>query len=104
MASSNGLVRSRSLRAPEKTFLRTTTAQQSSGPSHIALFLTNIRLLDFDLLDGWPNITANTFSTKPSLENQKKRIDSTKWALYQLFTLWDPQETQDVGWHYYTKN
>jgi len=68
------------------------TAQPIHGPSSIALFLTNLRLLDLDLRDDWPDITLSTFSTK----DQKKRIQSVEWALYQLFVLWDPEEARDV--------
>lgn len=62
--------------------------------ANVALFLTNLRLLNLDLRDSWPNITALTFST--SQQNQKKRIQCVEWALYQLFALWDPEETRNV--------
>jgi hypothetical protein len=75
----------------------TSTPQTPAGPSNITLFLTNLRLLDLDLQDDWPAITALTFSTKDSQQNQKKRIQCVEWALYQLFALWDPEETRNVA-------
>lgn len=96
MTSTSSLGRSKSLRIPAAGLTRPAT-QQPVGPSHVALFLTNVRLLNLDLRDDWPGITATTFSTKSTLENSKKRIDCVEWALYQLFALWDLQETQDVS-------
>ncbi|KAH8590478.1 HAUS augmin-like complex subunit 6 N-terminus-domain-containing protein [Bisporella sp. PMI_857] len=69
----------------------TSTSLPLPGPSSIQLFLTNLRLLDLDLQDDWPNITASTFSTK----DQKRRIQCVEWALYQLFYIWDPEEARD---------
>jgi hypothetical protein len=37
-----------------------------------------------------------TFSTKDTQQNQKKRIHCVEWALYHLFTLWDPEESRNV--------
>jgi hypothetical protein len=62
--------------------------------SDIRLFVTNLRLLDFDLRDDWPNITAQTFSAKNA--DQKQRISGTEWALFRLFDIWDPNETAQV--------
>lgn len=61
------------------------------------LFVTNLRLLNLDLLEDWPAITTKTFSTKDVQQNQKQRIRCTEWALFRLFELWNPQETRDVG-------
>jgi hypothetical protein len=71
-------------------------AQLTSGPSNVNLFITNLRLLELDLREDWPDITAVTFSTKDAQQNQKKRIQCVEWALYQLFAIWDPEETQNV--------
>jgi HAUS augmin-like complex subunit 6 N-terminus len=68
----------------------------ATGPSNIALFLTNLRLLDFDKKGSWPDITFQTFSTNKALENQKKRIASVEWALFHLFEIWDLEETRNV--------
>lgn len=98
----NPLGRSRSLRtSTASSNLRlpsSSSPQPPSGPSHVALFITNLRLLDLDLRDDWPDITAVTFSTKDAQQNQKKRIQSVEWALFQLFAIWDPEETRNV--HY----
>jgi hypothetical protein len=88
--------RSRSLRSNTLKALSTTIAQPPSGPSNVTLFLTNLRLLDLDMRDDWPDITTLTFSTKDAQQNQKKRIQSVEWALYQLFALWDPEESRNV--------
>ena len=67
--------------------------------SNVGLFLTNLRLLDLDLLEDWPDITLQTFaSTKDSAgQGQKRRIQCVEWALYRLFCLWDPEESQNVS-------
>ncbi|KAI1211108.1 HAUS augmin-like complex subunit 6 N-terminus-domain-containing protein [Annulohypoxylon truncatum] len=95
--------RSRSLRVPAKTALTapqpvsatTSSPQIPTTTSNIALFLTNLRLLDLDLEPDWPGITLATFSAKDAASGQKKRIQCVEWALYQLFTLWDYNETQN---------
>lgn len=97
--SNSSLARSRSLRGGAASTLKpiiTSTPQTPAAPTNITLFLTNLRLLDLDLRDDWPDITALTFSTKDSQQNQKKRIQCVEWALYQLFALWDPEETRNV--------
>jgi hypothetical protein len=59
------------------------------------LLLANLRLLDLDLREDWPDITIKTFSTKDTQQNQKQRIKCTEWILYRLFELWEPEETRD---------
>ncbi|PVH73487.1 hypothetical protein DL98DRAFT_519903 [Cadophora sp. DSE1049] len=96
--SNISLARSRSLRIPPPNLVKpatTTTPQPPTGPSNITLFLTNLRLLDLDLRADWPDISALTFSTKDAQQNQKKRIQCVEWALYQLFALWDAEETRN---------
>ncbi|KAF2098746.1 hypothetical protein NA57DRAFT_75984 [Rhizodiscina lignyota] len=66
-----------------------------SPPSNVALFLTNLRLLDFDIRPDWPSITNQTFSTRDAGQNQKQQIRCVEWALYRLFEIWDPDETRD---------
>ncbi|KAL5348293.1 hypothetical protein ACLOAV_006775 [Pseudogymnoascus australis] len=95
--------RSKSLRVPasDASFLkRSAPAPQSSlaqqsGPSHISLFLTNLRLLDLDKRRDWPEITPITFTTRDSQQNIKKRIQCVEWALFRLFELWDPEEARE---------
>jgi hypothetical protein len=106
-----GLGRTRSLRLAPKPALTapasktaaavnapappTASAQIPTATSHVSLFLTNLRLLDLDLDEDWPGITHATFSSKDAVGGQKKRIQCVEWALYQLFVLWDPLETQN---------
>ncbi|KAK3294487.1 HAUS augmin-like complex subunit 6 N-terminus-domain-containing protein [Chaetomium fimeti] len=77
----------------------TTTASHltvsPTAPSHLSLFLANLRLLNFDLHPQWPDISTLTFSTKDAAGGQKKRVQSVEWALYYLFRLWDPEETRN---------
>lgn len=64
-------------------------------PSNLDLFLANLRILDLDLLEDWPGITAQTFGS--SAAGQKRRIQAVEWSLYYLFSLWDPQEAQTAS-------
>ncbi|KAI5465000.1 HAUS augmin-like complex subunit 6 N-terminus-domain-containing protein [Mariannaea sp. PMI_226] len=71
-------------------------SSQSRGPSALQLFLTNLRLLDFDLRPDWPGIGADTFATGGlTAQGQKKRVQCVEWALYHLFAIWDPEETRN---------
>jgi HAUS augmin-like complex subunit 6 N-terminus len=80
-----------------QTFTQLPPASASFRPSLSELFLTNLRLLDFDKRPDWPNITPKTYTTKDGQnQNQKQRIKCTEWVLYRLFELWDPEETRDV--------
>ncbi|ROW15161.1 hypothetical protein VPNG_03096 [Cytospora leucostoma] len=58
--------------------------------SNVSLFLTNLRLLDLNLLPDWPDINSLTFTNKDVAQGQKKRVQCVEWALFQLFSLWDP--------------
>ncbi|KAF1987489.1 hypothetical protein K402DRAFT_462790 [Aulographum hederae CBS 113979] len=70
-------------------------APAPQNPNNVSLFLTNLRLLNFDQRDDWPGITAQTFSTRTSSQDQKQRIGCVEWALYRLFEAWDPAEARD---------
>jgi hypothetical protein len=74
-----------------------TAPNNSILTSNIKLFVTNLRLLDLDQREDWPDITLQTFSTKNAEQNQKKRIAAAEWALFRLCELWDPVETREVG-------
>ncbi|KAF2455072.1 HAUS augmin-like complex subunit 6 N-terminus-domain-containing protein [Lineolata rhizophorae] len=65
------------------------------NPSHVVLFVANLRLLDLDRLDDWPDITVQAFSTRDAQQNQKHRIRCSEWALFRLFEIWDPEETRN---------
>ncbi|KAK3696856.1 hypothetical protein LTR37_017762 [Vermiconidia calcicola] len=62
-----------------------------SGSTVISLFVTNLRLLNLDLLPDWPNITTSSFSN----HDARTRMKCTEYALYQLFRLYDPATTAD---------
>ena len=68
-------------------------------PPHITAslttFLTNLRLLDLDYEEDWPNITAELFAVKNARANQKQRIQCVEWALYRLFEIWNPKEAKN---------
>lgn len=64
-------------------------------PSNLELFLANLRILDLDVLEDWPGITAQTFGSGAA--GQKRRIQAVEWSLYHLFSLWDPQEAQTAS-------
>ncbi|KAM0345573.1 hypothetical protein ACHAPU_006226 [Fusarium lateritium] len=65
------------------------------GPSALSIFLTNLNLLDLDQHEDWPDIRAETFATGgSSAQGLKKRVHSVEWALFQLFALWEPEETK----------
>ena len=63
-------------------------------PSLADLFLTNLRLLDLDTRHDWPGITAKTFAGKDGQQGQRNRIGCVEWALYNLFQIWDGEETR----------
>ncbi|KAL2012518.1 hypothetical protein VTN00DRAFT_43 [Thermoascus crustaceus] len=63
------------------------------SPSHVAVFIRNLKLLQLDQLDDWPDITTRALSS--SQQNQRQRIKCVEWALYRLFAIWDPEGTQN---------
>ncbi|KAH7120964.1 HAUS augmin-like complex subunit 6 N-terminus-domain-containing protein [Dendryphion nanum] len=72
----------------------TKSSQNNNNPfpaSDARLFVTNLRLLDLDQQSDWPNITVQTLSSKNA--DQKQRIGGVEWALFRLFEIWDPEET-----------
>jgi hypothetical protein len=89
-----GAARGNALGIPSTTTAAHPTASLTA-PSNIALFLTNLRLLDLDRHPDWPDINALTFSARgDAAQGQKKRVQSVEWALYHLFRLWDPDEAR----------
>lgn len=89
---------------PTQTFQDATTAVKqaahtATSPSSLSLFLRNLRLLDLDLLPDWPGISSDTFAVTgtASSHGQKKRIQCVEWALFHLFSLWNPEETANVS-------
>lgn len=63
-------------------------------PSHLTVFVRNLKLLHLDQREDWPDITLRSLS--PSSQNQRQRIRLVEWALYYLFALWDPEGAQNV--------
>ncbi|KAI4751959.1 hypothetical protein E4T52_06965 [Aureobasidium sp. EXF-3400] len=72
-----------------------TPKTRSMSPSNISLFVSNLRLLNLDQRQDWPDITIQTFDTKDALQNQKKRVSCVEWSLYRLFEIWDRDTTRD---------
>ncbi|KAJ6090522.1 hypothetical protein N7486_009337 [Penicillium sp. IBT 16267x] len=64
-----------------------------SGPSYLTVFVRNLKLLQLDQRDDWPEITLRGLSS--SSANQRQRIRLVEWALYYLFAIWDPEGTQN---------
>ncbi|KAL1297047.1 hypothetical protein AAFC00_004636 [Neodothiora populina] len=64
-------------------------------PSTVALFLSNVRLLNLDKRPDWPDVTVKTFDTKDAAQNQKKRIACVEWILFRLFQIMDPAMTKE---------
>lgn len=94
------LARTTSLRVAASAASPPVTAGGGGGAAStapLALFLTNLRLLDLDLLPDWPGITTATFSAKDAAGGQKKRVQSVEWALYRLFERWEPDEARAVS-------
>ncbi|KAK7213874.1 hypothetical protein V2G26_021052 [Clonostachys chloroleuca] len=75
--------------------LGTTPTAAITPASSASLFLTNLKLLDLDLVVGWPGISLDTFAAAGAAgaQGQKRRIQCVEWALFHLFALWDPEET-----------
>jgi hypothetical protein len=87
------------LNAPFKMKLPETTADSRAlsktgrtSPSKSAMFVTNLKLLDLDKLETWPNMNAESIIQR----DQKARIQAVEWSLYQLFFIYDPEETRNV--------
>ncbi|KAJ5324995.1 hypothetical protein N7476_003595 [Penicillium atrosanguineum] len=62
------------------------------APSHLTVFIRNLKLLQLDQREDWPDITLRSLS--PSSQNQRQRIRLVEWALYYLCTIWDPETAQ----------
>ncbi|CAI7678149.1 unnamed protein product [Penicillium manginii] len=62
-------------------------------PPPLTIFIRNLKLLQLDQRDDWPDITLRALS--PSSQNQRQRIRLVEWALYHLFATWDPEYAQN---------
>lgn len=66
-----------------------------TGPSHLSIFIRNLKLVHLDEREDWPDINLRTFSNSTQ-QNQRQRIKCVEWALYYLFTIWDPETANNV--------
>ncbi|KAF7715996.1 Uncharacterized protein PECH_004577 [Penicillium ucsense] len=63
------------------------------GPSQLAIFVRNLKLLNLEQRNDWPGVTLRALS--PSSQNQRQRIRLIEWSLYQIFAIWDPEVAQN---------
>ncbi|CAG7946016.1 unnamed protein product [Penicillium nalgiovense] len=63
------------------------------GPSHLDVFVRNLKLLHLDQREDWPGISLRTLNL--TSQNQRHRIRLIEWALYHLYTIWDPESAQN---------
>ncbi|KAL8703631.1 MAG: hypothetical protein Q9201_003201 [Fulgogasparrea decipioides] len=67
----------------------------TNATSSVSTFITNLRLLDLDHLDDWPDAHEGLFAAKGARENQRQRVRCVEWALYRLFEIWNPKEANN---------
>lgn len=65
-----------------------------AAPSPLTVFIRNLKLLQLDQREDWPDITLRSLS--PSSQNQRQRLRLVEWALYYLFTVWDSEGARNV--------
>ncbi|KAG6012644.1 hypothetical protein E4U54_007397 [Claviceps lovelessii] len=94
MAAANSRSRAATVGASnhDGTCAETSRSAAAAASPPLSVFLTNLRLLDLDLLPDWPDITIDTFATT-GVQGQKRRIKCVEWVLVKLFGIWDPEET-----------
>ncbi|KAJ5972956.1 uncharacterized protein N7479_002874 [Penicillium vulpinum] len=63
------------------------------GPSHLDVFIRNLKLLHLDQREDWPGISLRTLTS--TSQNQRQRIRLIEWALYNLYTIWDSEGAQN---------
>jgi hypothetical protein len=85
------------LNTRSKAAARLVQQTEASWPSRppVSLFVHILHLLDLDLLDDWPQITVNTFSTRTAHQNLQQRIRATEWSLFRLSEIHDPLTTRN---------
>ena len=67
------------------------TGTKPTGSTVVFLFVTNLRLLNLDVLPDWPHITVSSFSNYDA----RTKIKCTEYALYHLFRIYDTATTAD---------
>ncbi|ETN42897.1 uncharacterized protein HMPREF1541_02055 [Cyphellophora europaea CBS 101466] len=80
---------------PPASGVGTSASGAWTGRSHISTFIRCLHLLDLDVLDDWPGITVQTFSTRSATQNLQQRVRAVEWSLFRLFELYDPQLSRD---------
>ncbi|GAB7362988.1 hypothetical protein MBLNU230_g3283t1 [Neophaeotheca triangularis] len=70
------------------TTTTTTTTAKADETALVNLYLTDLRLLNLDLLPDWPHIVTSHFLPQTG-HATRTRLTSTEWSLYQLFRLYD---------------
>jgi hypothetical protein len=85
------------LNTRSKAAVRIGQPGEASWPSRspVSSFVHILHLLDLDLLHDWPQITANTFSTRTAHQNLQQRIRAAEWSLFRLSEIHDPLVTRD---------
>ncbi|KAJ5500925.1 hypothetical protein N7527_012046 [Penicillium freii] len=63
------------------------------GPSHLDVFIRNLKLLHLDQREDWPGISLRALT--PTSQNQRQRTRLIEWALYHLYAIWDPETAQN---------
>ncbi|OQD61990.1 hypothetical protein PENPOL_c014G07131 [Penicillium polonicum] len=63
------------------------------GPSHLDVFIRNLKLLHLDQREDWPGISLRALT--PTSQNQRHRTRLIEWALYHLYAIWDPETAQN---------
>ncbi|KAJ5822594.1 hypothetical protein N7447_004934 [Penicillium robsamsonii] len=63
------------------------------GPSHLDVFIRNLKLLRLDQREDWPDISLHSLT--PTSQNQRQRTRLIEWALYRLYTIWDLEGAQN---------
>jgi len=94
-------MKSTSIPGPSLTAAPHTATKQRVGPwqapNHVVTFVRCLRLLNLDLLEDWPGVTEQIFSTRSTLQNLQQRIKCVEWSLYRLFEIYDQDGTSNVG-------
>ena len=68
-----------------------------TGRTNLSTYVKILHLLEIDLLQDWPNLSVQTFSTRSPNQNLQYRVKAVEWSLFRLLELYDPQTTRDVG-------
>ena len=78
---------------------KVSTGSPSSAVPHLSIptLRVNLRLLDLDKLEDWPDLSTKAFTGNDEPQNQKFRIQCVEWICYHLFQTWNPEECRNVS-------